>query len=41
MRFDLAGMRAVAEGAVSSGILTAVPDLATLYDASLVDEAVR
>ncbi|HEV8022554.1 MAG TPA: ABC transporter substrate-binding protein [Candidatus Lustribacter sp.] len=41
MRFDLAGMRAVADGAVGSGILTTVPDLATLYDASLVAEAVR
>jgi ABC-type nitrate/sulfonate/bicarbonate transport system substrate-binding protein len=41
LRFDLAGMRAVAEGAVSSGILTAVPDLATLYDASLIADALR
>jgi NitT/TauT family transport system substrate-binding protein len=41
LRFDLAGMRAVAEGAVGSGILTSVPELTTFYDPSLIAEATR
>jgi len=41
LRFDLAGMRAVAAGAVGSGILTAMPDLKMFYDDSLIAEAVR
>jgi NitT/TauT family transport system substrate-binding protein len=41
LRFDFAGMRAVANGAVGSGILQSVPDLATFYDPTLVAEAVR
>ena len=41
LRFDLAGMRAVAEGAVGSGILPSVPDLTTFYDPSVVAEALR
>lgn len=39
LRFDLAGMRAVAQGAVGSGILTSMPDLATFYDPSMIAEA--
>lgn len=41
LRFDLAGMRAVAEGAVGSGILPSVPDLTTFYDPSVIAEALR
>lgn len=41
LRFDLIGMRAVAEGAVGSGILQQVPDLTTFYDTSVLAEALR
>lgn len=41
LRFDLAGMRAVAEGAVASKILTAMPDLASMIDPSVRAEALR
>jgi ABC-type nitrate/sulfonate/bicarbonate transport system substrate-binding protein len=41
LRFNLAGMRAVAQGAVGSGILTSVPEMSTFYDTSVVTEALR
>lgn len=41
LRFDLAGLRAVAQGAVGSGILQSVPDLTTFYDSSVIAEATR
>jgi NitT/TauT family transport system substrate-binding protein len=41
LRFNLDGMRAVAQGAVGSGILTSVPDLSTFYDNSVIAEAAR
>lgn len=41
LRFNLAGMRAVAEGAVGSGILQSVPDLTTFYDPSVIAEALK
>jgi NitT/TauT family transport system substrate-binding protein len=41
LHFDIAGLRAVAQGAVGSGILPAMPDVTTFYDTSLVAEALR
>lgn len=41
LRFNLAGMRAVAQGAVGSGILSSMPDISTFYDASIAAEATR
>lgn len=41
LRFDVAGLRAVAQGAVGSGILPSMPDLGIFYDNSVADEARR
>lgn len=41
LRFDVAGLRAVAEGAVGSGILPSMPDLSIFYDNSVAEEARR
>jgi ABC-type nitrate/sulfonate/bicarbonate transport system substrate-binding protein len=41
LRFNVAGLRAVAQGAVGSGILPSMPDVTTFYDASVAAEATR
>jgi NitT/TauT family transport system substrate-binding protein len=41
LKYDLVGMRAVAEGAVGSGILQQVPDLTTFYDTTIIAEALK
>jgi NitT/TauT family transport system substrate-binding protein len=41
LRFDVAGIRAVAQGAVGSGILQSMPDVSMFYDTSVIAEAIR
>jgi ABC-type nitrate/sulfonate/bicarbonate transport system substrate-binding protein len=41
LKFNAAGMRAVAQGAVASGVLTSLPEMSTFYDTSVLVEAMR